>query len=171
MHVFLTGPIQIGKSTILKKVIDKSGLKTGGFVTFFQDRESETRTLHICPAGTEAEACSDNIIAFFHGYDFQIFTGKFDTLGSEYIRHARESAQLIIMDECGRFESGALDFQNEIFNALDGGIPILGVLKEGDIPWLSRIKQHPGVNVITVSEENRDELPAAVAEMLGIEAS
>ena len=73
MHVFLTGPIQIGKSTIIKKVTDTLGLKTGGFVTFFQNRECERRTLHLSPAGLLTQPSADNVVAMFSEDGLQIF--------------------------------------------------------------------------------------------------
>ena len=33
MHYFLTGVIQVGKSTIIKKLVSSLGLDAGGFMT------------------------------------------------------------------------------------------------------------------------------------------
>ena len=40
MHVFLTGDVQIGKSTAIRRAIARIGRPVYGFRTFFTDRES-----------------------------------------------------------------------------------------------------------------------------------
>lgn len=45
-----------------------------------------------------------------------------------------------------------------MFRALDGDIPILGVLQQAESEFLHRIARHPQVTVLTVTEENRDAL-------------
>jgi nucleoside-triphosphatase len=44
-HIFLTGEIQIGKSTVIKKTLTLLKLEYGGFCTYFgSDRPSPCRT-------------------------------------------------------------------------------------------------------------------------------
>ena len=35
MHVFLTGELQVGKSTAIERALKRSGLRAGGFCTTF----------------------------------------------------------------------------------------------------------------------------------------
>lgn len=48
MHVFLTGDVQIGKSTAIRRAIAQLGRPVYGFRTFFTDRESAEKSLCIC---------------------------------------------------------------------------------------------------------------------------
>ena len=66
------------------------------------------------------------------------------------------------MDELGPHEAQAVRFQAAVFRALEGGIPILGVLQQADSDFLRRIACHPRVTVLTVTEDNRDSLGAAL---------
>lgn len=75
------------------------------------------------------------------------------------IKDARSNADLILMDECGSLESEALDFQKEIIHTLNGDKPVLGVVKLASKGWTDKIRNHPNVIMITVTKENRNDLP------------
>ena len=48
--------------------------------------------------------------------------------------------------------------------ALDGDAPVYGILQMADSAFLSRIAAREDVCVITVTEDNRDELPRLLLE-------
>ena len=51
--------------------------------------------------------------------------------------------------------------------ALDGSVPILGVVKKIIGPgWTDQIRNHLKVQLLTVTEENRDEMPAILVNKL-----
>lgn len=166
MHIYLTGDIQIGKSTAINRALELMSITPGGFRTIFSNRQSESRRLHICPAAGTQKMNDGNTVVEFSPGGLRIFPDRFDSLGSELLRAAREDSSLIIMDECGRFEKNSPGFIDEVYRCLDCGKPILGVLREWEISWLERIKSHPDVHLITVSAENRDSLPEIIAAQL-----
>ncbi len=162
MHIFLTGNIQVGKSTVILKTLSMLGIIPGGFRTYFgPDRKSPNRGLYINSASDAQLYREENVVAkFTENNPPQVFVDKFDTLGVELIRSARTTANFIVMDECGNLEKNALLFQRELLDALNGIIPILGVIKLSGNGWVDKIRNHPNVSVITVSEKNRDTLPS-----------
>ena len=62
------------------------------------------------------------------------------------------------MDELGPAESQAAAFCGAVLAALDGDMPVLGVLQKADTAFLRAVASHPRVRVVTVTEENRDRL-------------
>lgn len=161
MHIFLTGEIQIGKSTVIAKTLALLNIIPRGFKTYFgSDRECPDKSLYMSPAAGPKLFRKENAVAHFsEGQPPQALTEKFDINGVELIRSARMNSSLIIMDECGSLERNALLFQEEIMDTLDGNIPVLGVIKQGSKGWTDRIRNHPKVKLITVTEGNRDGLP------------
>ena len=136
-HVFLTGRKQIGKSTLIRKELERYKKENGE-----ESAPSEENLLFIC--GSADRSRSDE---------------RFDRMGSRILEESmRNGAELLIMDELGPNEAGALVFQEAVLRALDGEIPILGVLQEADSPFLKKVAAHPKVRVIRVTEENRDAL-------------
>jgi len=75
-------------------------------------------------------------------------------------------AELIIMDELGFLEKDAPAFRQAVLDTLGCGIPVLGVLRRGDVPWHEDIKANPAVRIIDVDEKNRDTLPRELADTL-----
>lgn len=166
-HIFLTGEVQIGKSTVIDRVLSALELRAGGFRTAFDgDRAKAERWLYIWDAAQPpAQDESHGVVRFRENCKPEILNDRFDVLGGGALRRARESgAGLILMDECGRFEERAAAFQREIFAALDGDIPVLGVVRQGYHGWLDTLREHPKVEVLTVTAENRDALPAQIIQ-------
>jgi len=167
MHVFLTGEIGIGKTTIIQKTLNALQIPIGGFITYFgEDRYEDNKELYMNGAWLPKEYKKNLSVASFTKGAAPLPSVKaFDSFGVQWIRDSRSFAALLLMDECGRFENQAMNFQNEIFKSLNGEIPILGVLKKIIEPsWLDRIKNHPKVNVITVTKENRNDLADILVE-------
>ncbi|NLO47491.1 MAG: nucleotide kinase [Clostridiales bacterium] len=161
MHIFLTGEIQIGKSTVIARTLPLLEKTYGGFRTSFgPDRQNHDRVLYMNDASGADVFTKDHVVAAFRKGELpEAFTDSFNTLGSKYLLKAKKHAQLIIMDECGFLEIGATVFQNEILNILNGDIPVLGVLRQTAAGWINQIRTHPKVTIFTVNESNRDILP------------
>lgn len=168
MHIFLTGEVQIGKSTVIQKTVSALDGAVGGFCTGFgPDRDAADRWLYLWDAAGPPVYGEENGVVRFTGRRPEVFPERFDALGGGALRRARErGAELILMDECGRFEGGAAEFQAEIFAALEGEIPVLGVIRQGFSGWLDRLRAHPSVSLLTVTAENRDSLPQYLAAQL-----
>lgn len=165
MHIFLTGEIQIGKSTIIRKVLSELKIKPGGFLTYFgADRAQAERMLHICGAWEQkAFGEAHGIVEFHHQESKEVNTLKINTYGTALIQGSRQWAPLIVMDECGPLEGNAEIFQEEILSCLDDSIPVLGVIKKLNVPaWVDKIKRHHSVKMIEVNNDNRDELPSEI---------
>lgn len=167
-HIFLTGKIQVGKSTAIQKTLTLLGAKYGGFQTYFcQDRTSPVRRLYLREAGRPPcfdEACA---VAQFvrQGEEPYVFTERFDALGAQYVLKS-QAAQLTVMDELGDLERGAYRFQEAVLSTLAGAHPVLGVIKQTAGGWVEQVRRHPNVALYTVDEENRDALPEQLAREL-----
>ena len=167
-HIFLTGGVQSGKSTVLEKVLARLNVSVGGFRTGSGPaRHEQERWLYLWDAAGEPdydEACR---VAHITPEHRKSFPDRFDALGCAVLRRARESGvDLILMDECGFLERDAMEFQAEVLRTLDGDIPVFGVVRLRSSGWTDSIRSHPKVTLITVTEENRDELPKHLLSLL-----
>lgn len=168
MHIFLTGEIQVGKTTVITKTLAQLNINYGGFITYFgSDRASEDRLLYMSSAQEPHSFNVENgVVCFKEGCLPEVFTEKFNTMGVELIRSARVNSKLMIMDECGSFEEDAFKFQKEIIKTLDGNKPVFGVMKLASGGWTDLLRNHNNVRLITVTRENRDDLPKIFANCL-----
>lgn len=168
MHIFLTGEVQVGKSTVVEKTVSALGTSVGGFRSGFgPDRSEADRWLYLWDAsGLPAYDETHGVVRFTNRKP-EVLIDRFNTLGAEILCQARRNkAGLILMDECGRFEEQAAAFQAEIFAALDGAVPVLGVVRQGVHGWLDAVRDHPRVTLLTVTPDNRDMLPGQIAALL-----
>lgn len=158
----------MGKSTVINKALAQLPLTVGGFRSGFDhQRGQSSRWLYMWDASQSPVQDEAHRIVRFSDDKPQVFTDRIDAIGAAALRRARETdAQLILMDECGRFEGKAEVFKQEIFAALDGNTPVLGVVRQGYGGWLDEIRSHPNVTVLTVTEENRDTLHGHILSLL-----
>ena len=168
MHIFLTGDVQVGKSTVIQKVISNLGLSIGGFRSGFGPyRGRPDSRVYLWDAGGEPVYDEDHVVVRFGNCAPEVLIDRFNTLGVDILRQARQrQAGLILMDECGRFEGKAAAFQAEIFTTLDGSTPVLGVVRQGFHGWLDDLRSHPKVTLLPVTADNRNVLPDQIAALL-----
>ncbi|MDR0838868.1 MAG: nucleoside-triphosphatase, partial [Oscillospiraceae bacterium] len=154
-HVFLTGEIQVGKSTAIRKFLAATGIAADGFLSHIITAQVG-RELYLARYDTALGESDSRLAARVNYPEVEVFPEIFDLHGAELVRSAGAHA-LIIMDELGTMEEVAEEFKRAVFERLDGGVPILGVVKKRDSPFLDAVRAHGNVEVITVTEENRDE--------------
>lgn len=159
-HLFLTGDKQVGKSTLLRRLIDAKALACSGFEThaFYLHGERRGFTLHgrvelqpyendcICCARI-AEKKSVPVLPVFENNGVQILNKSLSS-----------PAPYILMDELGRLERDAGAFIRAIENCLDSEKRVLGVLQKCASAHVEAISKRDDVTVITVTPENRDAL-------------
>ena len=177
MHIFLTGEIQVGKSTAIRRFLANTDTQADGFLSHIVSVDAERpelgRNLHLARFDTEIGE-TDSVLAASNaaasqsanGFaPFTVYTEVFDTRGAELVRSAGRHG-LILMDELGRMEEDAAEFKRAVFERLDGDVPILGVVKMVQTPFLDAVRAHPCVTVVTVTQANRDDVPRLIREML-----
>ena len=147
-HIFLTGKKQIGKSTLLQKILDDYKKTSDGFLTvrtknYLKDQYS-VHMYHL----KEKELPNKSNLLFLCGKTDEHTADTFDRLGCNILSMCSDCS-LLIMDELGPHEAKAALFREEILHLLDGQIPVLGVLQE--------IVNHPKVEIIIISEDNRND--------------
>ena len=164
MHYFLTGVIQVGKSTIIKKLVSSLGLDAGGFMTRWTGTGSG-RVLILAPFGADIVGGTEIYTAAVYENGKMIpYIGVFDTAGPRILADSRKH-DVIIMDELGFLESQSYAFQEAVMKTLDSDVPVLGVIQPRDTMFLNAVRARPDVRLITVTVENRDRILSELISM------
>lgn len=160
-HLFLTGEKGVGKSTLIKRFLERAEREgtVGGFLTV----KSQTvfpgqASIHLLPLGRPLLPSFDNFLTFCGKQDRET-AARFNSLGCAALSHAGD-VSLLLMDELGPHEAKAMLFREKVAGLLDGPVPVLGVLQKADSPFLSEIRSHPAVKVLEITYENRAALTA-----------
>lgn len=167
-HLFLTGDKQVGKSTLLRVLIDTLSLCCSGFETkpYLIDGERRGFMLHGRVDMPPFE--NDCIMSVRIAQQMSVpVLPTFDQNGVKILRLSIESSSpFLLMDELGKLESEAALFEAAVLACLDDDKRVLGVLQRGDYPLKEKIAARCDTQIIHVTLDNRDELKAALIQQL-----
>lgn len=76
------------------------------------------------------------------------------------------SSQIIIIDEIGKMECYSNRFRDALLNAMDSSNKLIGSIALKGTPFIEEIKRRTDINLIRVTEKNRESLPDLILEML-----
>lgn len=89
-----------------------------------------------------------------YGVDLQ----ELERVGVASLRRAMEREHVMVADEIGRMQLFSRPFRQTVFEAVRKGHPLLGTIMPGRNPYADRIKAHKNVEVLELTEENRQEV-------------
>ena len=159
MHVFLTGALQSGKSTAIRRYLQIRGGTPGGFLTRW-DRRAGRLELHLPAQGAVLTA------AVMTPQGPRPDPAAFDRAAR--VLAAAPPSPLLLMDELGFLEACSPLFQATVFSLLDGPAPVLGVLRPHPrSPFWAPVSRRPDVRLVALTPDNREEIPGRIQALLG----
>ncbi|HYM91067.1 MAG TPA: NTPase, partial [bacterium] len=166
-NLLLTGRPGVGKTTIVRKVVEQLGPRTCGFFTE-EIREESRRTGFkiITTDGREAILAHIHVRSPHRIGRYGVSAEGMRQLAIPTLLLALKNAGAIVIDEIGRMELISPEFEGAVLECLDSPRPVVAVIQMVDLPFLNRIRARPDVEVIEVTLPNRDALPAYVMTRL-----
>jgi nucleoside-triphosphatase len=166
IHLFLTGEIQVGKSTIISHVVTELNVPVSGFRTVAVVREDDESDVFLIPAAGTRDDCTpaSHLAHRTPGKIPEIHSEVFISCGVPLLTSC--SGPLILMDELGWMENSSVLFQTAVFSVLDGTIPVLGVVRDRRLPFLNAVRVHPNVEILVITKENRREMQDVVLQLM-----
>lgn len=152
MNVIITGPKHCGKSTAVSKVINAFNGKISGFITEFENRESNTRRLTL----RSVDSSKRCFAAIWNGETCEVFPDAFNTVGAALID---TNCDLLVIDELGKFEKNCNKLEKAVSDAFSSPTNVLVSIRLDAEGWMQALKKRDDVVVFYISDENRDKLP------------
>ncbi|MBM4326660.1 MAG: AAA family ATPase [Deltaproteobacteria bacterium] len=166
INILLTGPPRCGKSTLIEKIISRLARPATGFFT----REIREKSRRV---GFEIVTLDGKRGIFAHeSIHSRRRVGKYGVDLDEFHRVAapsmipQEPDQIIVIDEIGKMECFSEVFRRTLVEVLDGPQTVLGSIALKGDPFIEGIKRRPDVDLVIVTQKNRDLLTAAVVKRL-----
>lgn len=164
-HVFLTGQPGVGKSTVLQSAIEQHRQRLGGFVTNEIRVDGER-------VGFEVEFMNCRRVQLAHrGFESPLRVGKYgidrrviDQLLPEAIDRAVQYYNVVVIDELANMQLASDAFCTAVTRAFRASKPIIGTMHAAHHPFTFMVKERDDVEVIEVTQDNRDRLPHLLAE-------
>ncbi len=162
-NILLTGVPGVGKTTLVRRVLEGIDARVGGFCTeeirergkrvgfSIRTFDGETGVLaHVNHKGPHRVGR--------YGVNIE----DLETIAAESVLSAVESDDLVVIDELGRMELYSALFQRVVMEALDSEKPVFGTIQVRRSSFLASVRSRDDVNVIEVTSGNRDALVASV---------
>lgn len=165
-NIFLTGKKNTGKTTIIKKVVAELNLATGGFMVGRDQSGSHWSSFYLLPASIYLDNNREKIKKLKEKGTFawkdskkriKIESNVFDNYGTKLLNKDSKE-DIIIMDELGRFELKAYNFQNKVIDLIKSNIPVLGVIKPEKNFFLDKVRRKLDQKPVLVTKENRKDI-------------
>lgn len=169
MNLLLTGEIQVGKTTLINRLIGDLDIAAVGFRTsrHFVEGKQDGFIIEDLSGSLTSSQTPSYIAKGSPGTGWEPCPETFETIGVQILQNCLESnSDLILMDELGHLESHAPLFQGLVHRCLSSPIPVLGVIKPRRTPFLDSIRQRTDVQLVTITPMNRDDQYLILRQLL-----
>lgn len=168
MHALIVGARGIGKSTLIRRVLQELGRPLFGFETKKEDAladEENGSPVYIYEAGSVHQQRADNLVGYCKNRHSATNIGAFDRYARNLTAPVPEGC-VIELDEIGFMEAKSEAFCNAVMSLLDGKTPVIAAVKDKDVPFLETVRSHPNARCFYITAENRDALYYDVLEFV-----
>ncbi len=166
-NLLLTGRPGVGKTTVVRKVVEQLGVEACGFFTE-EIREGPHRTGFkiVTTDGREAILAHIRTPSSHRVGRYGVSMEGMQHVAVPTLRKALESAAVVVIDEIAKMELSSPEFKDVVLRCLDSSRPVLAVIQMTDQPFVNRIRARGDVEVIEVTPSNRDLVPRQAVTML-----
>lgn len=157
-NILLTGFPQVGKTTAVKKIIEKINYNCVGFIT------EEIRNLYGHRVGFKVVTIDGKKEATLAHVNIkrEKVVGKYYVLIEEFeeiaINEMEKEAEIMVIDEIGKMELFSEKFKEKLIECLDKGNVLATITKRGGGYFVEEIKNREDIRLIELTEMNRDKV-------------
>lgn len=165
-NILLTGPPRCGKSTLIAKLVKQFHQPVTGFFTR-EIREKGRRVgfAILTMDGKEGVLAHKDSRSEIRVSKYGVNIEDLDQIAVPSMIPNKPD-QFVVIDEIGKMECFSLLFRETLIKVLDSPNPVIGSIALKGGPFIQKIKERKDVLLVTVSEKNRDSLPAHLWEQI-----
>ena len=164
-NIFLTGAPSSGKTTVIKKLLPKLPVPANGFYTE-EERQHAKRVGFLMRTldGKRGYLGHERIVSHFHIRRYGVSVENIENIAVPSMMPVE--GQIIVMDEIGKMECFSQAFKLAAVKTLDSPNIVVGTITLGGTDFIHQIKQRTDIDLIEVTEENRNTLTDIILEKL-----
>jgi nucleoside-triphosphatase len=153
--IFLTGAPSSGKTTVIKKIIEKLDYSANGFYTE-EERVDGKRIGFLMKTlnGKIGYLAHQDIKSDFSIRRYGVSIENIENIAVPSITPTKNN--IIILDEIGKMECFSLAFKQAATNALDAPNIVIGTITLGGDTFIHELKNREDIEIYEVTESNRD---------------
>lgn len=170
MKILLTGKPGVGKTTVVKKVVQKLKDKVIGFWTEdIRDKLNKRTGFKIVTTeGTEAILASKYLFETpYKVGSYYVDVETFEKVVIPVLEKALKEDKTVVIDEIGKMELFSKRFISVVEEIFEKKEKILATVPIKDVhPFVKKVKERKDVLLIEVTLSNRNYLPEKIIQML-----
>ena len=171
MHALIVGDRCVGKSTLIRRVLQELNRPVFGFETKKEEQlEDPIRgcPIYIYDAGKPHCRAQENLIGYHKEQDMAAITAAFDRYAPSLMGPVADDA-VVELDEIGFLEAKSDAFCQAVLHLLEGKNPVIAAVKNREHPFLDAVRNHPNARCFFITAENRDALYEEVLAFLKLQ--
>lgn len=166
-NILICGPPGVGKTTLIKKILENIKLRAGGFYTE-EIRENNRRVgFKIISLDNQEGILAHTSIKNSKRvgrYGVNIY--DLENIGVKSLSQALGDDELIIIDEIGKMEVFSEKFKEKVLDCLNSKKIVLATISIGGDKFISNIKRRDDIILFEITKENRNELIEIISSLI-----
>ena len=169
-NVLLTGLPGVGKTTAIQRVAELlADCVLAGFTTEEVRVGGTRRGFRVLTLdGREGILADVGLHTHWRVSKYHVDVEGFERLVCPMLETAADEAEVVLVDEIGKMECFSHRFCEAIEQLADAPVPLVATIAARGGGLVAAIKQRPDVQILTLTHQNRDEIPKQACALLGI---
>ena len=165
-NILLTGPPRCGKSTLIEKVVKQIHKPVTGFFTReIKEKGRRVGFSIITLDGEEGVLAHEDSKSPARVGKYGVNLDELDRIAVPAMIPSKLD-EIVVIDEIGKMECFSPRFRETLIKTLDSANLVVGSIAQKGSPFIEKIKGRKEVLLVTVSEKNRNSLPAFLLERI-----
>lgn len=167
-NILLTGNPKIGKTIVIKKLIEHLPNAGGFYTEAIYENNKRTGFKIVTLDKQEVILAHQDWKTGYRVSKYDIDIKNLDNVAVESILKTIKdnTKEIIIIDEVGKMEVLSLKFQEAVVKALDSPKKVIGVITRSDLPFVRELQHRGDIEMVEVTVDNRDKMPDTLKEMI-----
>ena len=166
-NILICGPPGVGKTTLIKKILENLNLKSGGFHTEeIKENKNRVGFKIISLDNQEGVLAHISIKGAKRVGRYGVNIYDLENIGVKSLCRAFKNDDLIIIDEIGKMEIFSDKFKEKVLDCLNSEKFVLATIGIGRDKFISQIKERDDVIIFNMNRENRDELMDRISPLI-----
>ena len=168
-NILLTGRPGIGKTTAILRLAELlAGRRLAGFTTEEVRVGGTRRGFRILTLdGREGILADVGLRTQWRVSKYYVDVEGFERLVCPILEAAVDEADVVLVDEIGKMECFSARFCDAVELLADASTPLVATIAAHGRGLIAAMKQRPDVQLLTLTHENRDEIPHRACALLG----